>query len=485
MDILLIDPPYRSLKGMSADSAYNLGLTSLAAYLRQGGIESAVLTGDMLMDFRNTFRRVFLPGVSPSEKKYAAGQQEYERIVNDTTHVVWKKMADIVKQTKPTAVGIQYLSPLRYVVEKTANLIRGIKPDIKIIVGSYHPTFCPEEVMQNPDIDFVIRGEGEISLLSLVKELKKDSPRWETVPGICYRDKDFQVQKNPDVDLIGNLDELPLPARDLVLNCDYDSYRLHSISTARGCPYTCSFCADRRLWNGKVRRRSVDNVVKELRLLKDTYKINYVDIVDGTFTFDRKYLQAFCNTMIDQKLNVAWRCTARYDNLDEDVLQLMKRANCSGLYLGFESGSDRTLQAIDKKMTVEQNLRVSKMVYDSGLLSATSILLGLPDESEEDIVKTLKIMKKIKTDILDVNSYIPLPGTPLYDSMSEEDKKNINWLKVGLKSFDNYFSKHISNDAFRRYLSEAYEIANKVRNRTIIRVIAKKILHSIAGLFKK
>lgn len=480
MDILLIDPPYRSLKGMPTDIGYNIGLTSLAAYLHNEGIETAVLMGDLLLDLPSTNKYL-----SMNLKKYAAGQRKYEMIVNDKTHLIWKKLADTVRQTRPTAVGISYLTPLKHTVERTAELVKEINQDIKIIVGSFHPTFCPEEVMQNPDIDFVIRGEGEIPLLRLVKELKKDSPKWETIPRIHYRDKDGQIQNNTGTNLINNLDELPFPARDQVLNCDYNTYRCHSISTARGCPYTCTFCADRRLWGGKVRRRSVANVIEELKLLKDTYKIDYVEFVDGTFTFDRKYLRAFCNTMIDYKLNIEWRCTARYDNLNEELLHLMKKANCAGLYLGLESGSDKVLKAIDKKINVEKILTVSKMIYNSGIPSVTSVLMGLPDESQEDMEETLKLMKKVKTDIFDVNSYIPLPGAPLYDSINEEDKKNIDWRKVGFKSLDSHFSKSISPDDFRKCQSEAYKIANNVRNKAIVRFGAKTFFRFAARNLKK
>jgi len=480
MDVLLIDPPYRSLKGRPSDKGYNVGLMSLAAYIRNEGIETAVLTGDLLMDLPDTNKWLSL-----NLKRYAAGQREYEMIVSDKTHFVWEKLADVVRQTKPAVVGITYLTPLKCVVERIAGLIREIDRDIKIVVGSFHPTFCPEEVMQNPDIDFVTRGEGEIPLLQLVKEIKKDSPKWEKVPGIHYRDGDGHVQNNPGTNMINNLDELPFLARDLVLNCDYNRYRVHSISTARGCPYTCSFCSDRRLWGGKVRRRSVDNVIEELRLLKDKYRVDYVDIVDGTFTFDSKYLQTFCNAMINHKLNIEWRCTARYDNLNEDLLQLMKQANCSGLYIGLESGSDRVLKSIDKKITVEQIIKVSKMINNSGIPSATSVLLGLPDEGKEDIEETLKLMRRIKTEIFDVNSYIPLPGAPLYDSMSEEDKKNIDWRKVAYKSFDNYFSRRMSSDDLQKYRSQAYKIADNVRKKTIVRLGSRMFFHSIANTLKR
>ena len=482
MDILLIDPPYTSLKGVSTDCGYHIGLTSLAAYLRNEGIGTAVLMGDLLVD---SLRANKNRGFTYNVKEYAAGQRAYEAIVSDKNHAVWKRLTDIVSETKPVAVGISYLTPLKYVVERIASLIKEIDQDIKIVAGSSHPTFCPDKVMQNPNVDFVIRGEGEIPLLSLVRELKKDSPRWEKVPGIYYRDGGGRVLNTNGVKLIDNLDELPFLARDLVLDCDYSHYRLHSIATTRGCPYTCSFCADKRLWGGRVRRRSVANVISEMKLLKDTYKIDSVDFADGTFTYDRRYLRKFCKSMIDQTLDLEWRCTARYDNLDEDILKLMKQANCSGLYFGLESGSNRVLKSIDKKITVEQIIKVSKMVHDSGIPTATSVLLGLPDETEEDMEETLKLMKMVKTDLFDVNSYTPLPGTSLYDAMSEEDRKNIDWRKVSLKSFDSYFSKSVSQDDFKSYIAEAYGIANRVRRKTLFRFAARMFFHSVAGVFKK
>ncbi|MEE8419729.1 MAG: radical SAM protein [Dehalococcoidales bacterium] len=480
MDLLLIDPPYMSLKSVSTDCGYNVGLTSLAAYVRKQGIDTAVLTGDLLMDVPSNKLWTHL-----SYKDYALAQQNYAMIVDDKDHFIWERIADIVKQTSPMAVGIPYMTPLKHVVERVARLVKEINGDIKVIAGHAHPTFNPEEVLQNPDIDFVIRGEGEITLLHLMNELKNDNPKLETVPGIYYRDRDDQVRSNAGVDLIRNLDELPFLARDLVLNCDYNSYREHELITTRGCPYTCSFCADRQLWGGVVRRRSVDNVIEEMKLLEDTYKVNLVAIVDGTFTFDRNYLQTFCNTLINLQLNIKWGCTARYDNLDEDLLRLMKRANCSGMYFGLESGSDRVLNAMDKKITVEKIIEVSNMVHDSGIPSFSSVLLGLPYETKEDAEATLKLMRTIKTDFYDVNSFIPLPGTPLYDSMSEEVKGNIDWRKVAMKSFDNYFLTSMSHEEFNEYVSEAYKIADSTRRKSLIRLGAKMLPRFVASTFKR
>lgn len=480
MDILLIDPPYIGLKGMPVDCGYHVGLTGLAAYLRDAGIETAVLMGDLLLDLPSGNK-----WLSSNLKKYAAGQREYEAAVNDKAHIIWKKIADQVKQASPAAVGISYLTPLKFVVERIASLTKEIDRDIKVLVGSFHPTSCPEEVMQNTDIDFAVVGEGEIPLRQLAREFKKDSPKWTNIPGIYYRGRDGQVQHNPGADLISDLDGLPFLARDLVLNCDYDRYRVHSIVTGRGCPYTCSFCADRKLWGGKVRRRSVASVMAELRLLKDTYRLNCIDITDGTFTYDREYLRTFCNAVIDHKLNIKWRCTARYDNLDEDLLRLMKKADCAGLYFGLESGSNRILKSVSKNLTVAKIVEVSKMVYDIGIPSVTSVLLGLPDEGKEDTAETLQLMKTIKADILDVNCYIPLPGTPLYEAMSAEDRRNLDWRKVAFKSFDNYFSKRMSDDDFKIYRAEAYQIADNVRRKTVVRFAVRMFFDSIIGMFKK
>jgi radical SAM superfamily enzyme YgiQ (UPF0313 family) len=486
MDILIIDPPYIVLKGLPADRGYNIGPVSLAAYLRKKGINSAVLTGDLLLDYHITNPVInIIHEWRTTVKSLAAGQRQIEMAVNDKDHIVWKKLAAAVRQINPKAVGIPYFTPMKSIVERVASLVREINPEIKIIVGSFHPTFCPEEVMGNPDFDFVIRGEGEIPLASLMKELNKANPKLETVPGIYYRDKVGQIQGNPGVSVICNLDELPFLARDLVINCDYDIYRNHNISTTRGCPYTCSFCADRRFWDGTVRRRSVENVIQEIKLLKKQYKVDSIDFVDGTFTYDRKYLETFCRTLINDRVDINWGCTARYDNIDENLLKLMKQSNCYGLYFGLESGSERVLKSMDKKLSLANVIRVSEMVRDSGITCISSVILGLPDEAKEDIDKTINLMKTFKTDFFDVNSYVPLPGSRLGDSLNEEEKAKIDWGKVAYKSYDNYFSNAMSEAEFRRSQLKAYQIADSIRRKSMFRLGLKKVSNSIARKLKK
>lgn len=480
MDILLIDPPYCSLKGIPTDVGYNIGLTSLAAYLRQEGYETAIVMGDLLMEvpFVNAWGW-FTVNLS----KYAEGQHKYSEIVDDQSHPIWQKISAIIREKQPKAVGISYLTPARNAFERVAALVKEIDSDIKVIAGSAHPSLCPEEVMKNPDIDLVICGEGEIPMAGIAAQLNQDRPEWNQVPGIYYRE-DGQVKNTPPPPPIRDLDQLPFIARDAVLECDYDRYRVHCLTTSRGCPYSCSFCSDRRLWGGKVRRRSVENVIAELEYLEQNYKVDVVDFSDGTFTYDRKYLEAFCKAVIDRDIGLKWRCTARYDNLEPDLLKLMKRANCGGLYLGAESGSDRMLDTMNKRITAAQIKEISQMVRDAGLDSITAIILGLPDETKEDIEATLDLMRHLKTDIFDVSSFIPLPGTPAWEAVPVAEKTDIDWRKVGYKSFDNHFLQNVSADEFRRYMSEAYKIAGRTQRRTVIRMAARTLGNKLSSRFK-
>jgi anaerobic magnesium-protoporphyrin IX monomethyl ester cyclase len=486
MDILLIDPPLFSLKNLSTRRAYCIGLTSLAAYLREEGVDSAILSGDTLVPISsgNSFTSLIPDWLKKSAKDVTSLQKTSEENTNNKDFLVWQRLVSKVRQISPLAVGIPYISPLKAVADRIAGLIKEVNPDIKVIAGAFHSTFCPEDVLRNPDVDFVVRGEGEIPLLALIREIKHDSPKWENVPGIHYRDSDGQIKSNPSVALIENLDQLPFPARDLVLDCDYKQFNNHSLITNRGCPYKCTFCSDKKLWGGIVRRRSVPNVIEEIKLLKNIYDINYIDIVDGTFTYDRQYIQSFCRAMIDNEFGINWGCTARYDNLDKELLALMKKAGCYGIYVGLESGSNKILESMVKKETVERNIEVSKMIYDSGLMQVTSVLLGVPDEEKEDIEKTIEVMRRIKTDFFDVNNYIPLPGTPLYDAMSVEEKQAINWQKIGYKSAEGFFSKRLTREELHEYQSEARDIADSLRRRSIVRLAVKMAANSVARVFR-
>jgi len=458
MDILLIDPPYKALKGIGSAYGYSINTVSLAAYLREGGFDSAVLTGNLLLDL--PVQETFTFDI----KKYAEGQRDYEKALGDEEHEIWQKISFHIRRLRPQAIGITCVTPAKDLVDKLASVIKSIDRDMQVITGGHHPTFCTAETLINPNIDFVIRGEGEIPLLRLIQEFQSDHPNFNNIPNLSYR-KNGKIIHNSIGDMIQDLDRLPLPARDLVIGCDYSRYKSHYIATSRGCPYSCRFCSDRRLWQKTVRRRSIENVIQEIRHINDTFDVNFIDFVDGTFTYDSEYTKQFCLNIIEQKIQIKWRCTARYDNINEEMLDLMKRANCAGLYFGLESGSERILKSVNKKLTVDKIIKTSELVAKSGIGSITAVLIGLPNEEKSDIESTLSLMQKIKTDVFDINCYVPLPGTELYDNLDSKDRNNINWRKVGFKSFDSYFTKKISRNDLAEYIREAYDIAENTQKK--------------------
>lgn len=459
IDILFIDPPCRSLKGDSLECCYSIGLVSVATYLKREGVSTAVCVADLLLD--PPFR-----GLDEfSVQKFLDGQKMYEQAINDGSHHVWVKIADVIKSCKPRAVCIPYRTTMTDSADKVASIVKTIDPKCFVIAGSHHATFCPEDVLSNPSIDFVVRGEGELPLMGLVNEIISGRNSWDSVQGISFRSNYGEITHTIDAPLIDDLDTLPLPDRDLVLFSNYNKYRIHYVSSARGCPYSCRFCSDKTLWRGKVRRRSVGNVIEELKQLKTKYKIQFIYFSDGTFTYDKKYLYDFCNKIIDEKIHLFWGCTARYDTIDEDMLKLMKSAGCCTLYFGLESGSPRILEAMDKKMSVETMIAKSEIAYRSGLVSMTAVLLGLPGESADDIQQTLDVMRRLKTNIWDVNCYVPLPGTPMYDEMELEEKRALSWTNISYKSYDNCFSKNISSEDLKRLLAEACAISEECLQR--------------------
>ena len=467
MDLLLIEPPYKSLKGVGAECGYTMSLTSLAAYLAQHGFDAGVVTGDTLLD---------LPASSPATldmEAYASGQQQYREIVGDSKHAIWRRIGEVISAHQPKAVGISYLTPLGGTVRQTAAAIKAVAPDVPVFVGGHHATFCAEDTARLENIDLVVRGEGELPVLGLARALANGSRRWEDVQGLTWVDSRGELRSTTQRPLLEELDALPEPARDRVLHCDFSKYRTHYAISARGCPYSCSFCSDRELWCKSVRRRSVDRFVDELVRLEAEYQPQHVDIVDGTFTFDRKYLKAFCEQMIARGSKLRWRCTARYDNLTEELLALLREAGCAALYFGLESGSSRTLTRVKKGIGVEQVKRMAAMVSQSGIVAITAVLLGTPGETAEDLRDTMKLMREVHADVFDVNVYVPLPGTPLYAAMPPEARAAIERDAAGYKSLDNSFSD-LPPDEFRPFQEEAYAIAAETLERFQARIAGPK-----------
>ena len=329
-----------------------------------------------------------------------------------------KRQPDVVGLTSTT---LTYKSALRII-----KIAKELNPNCLTILGGCHVTFWDDKALQEcPQLDIVVRKEGEITLLELMQNLEAGK-NFSDVLGITYR-KDGKIVKNADRPYIEDLDSLPFPAHHL---WPLDRLRkcgkvIFPVMTSRGCTFWCEFCTAVRMFGRRYRTRSPKSVVDELEFLQKNYGAEQFTFYDDTFTVNQTRTAEICDEIIARKLKIEWDCETRVDMVTKELLQKMKDAGCFAVWYGLESGSQRLLDAMGKGISLTQVMRAFKWTKEVGLMAVVGAILGLPNETKETVWETIKFVERLNPD--DVGYYIatPYPGTPMYDSMKEK-----GWLKV-------------------------------------------------------
>lgn len=324
---------------------------------------------------------------------------------------------------EPTLVGIASMTATIPSALKSARVAKEVCPDAKVLMGGPHATFADAEILtEEPAVDIIVRGEGEVTLL----ELAQNSPKLEKlgeIKGITFKDNN-QIVKTPDRSFIQNLDELPRPSYKSI---PIDRYRIYGkkflpIMTSRGCPFQCSFCVASQMFGAKFRARSPKNVVDEIEWLRDVYGAQGVSFHDDTLTLDRKRILDICDEIINRKIKLAWGCQTRVDQISKEVLAKMRKAGCNEVSFGVESGCQRILDAVKKKVSIEQSENAVKWAKEEGLFVAVSTIIGYPGETKETMKQTLDLIHRIKPDDVWLCLATPYPGTELRALV-----KNMGW----------------------------------------------------------
>jgi len=400
MKILLIDPPYTIFTGY--DSRYfPVGLSYIGSALKENGYDVVIYdvdrerqdTGDL--NFSEEYERL----------------DNYLREINGSNHFVWERIEKVVEDYAPDIIGITAMTMVFGSAIKTAEVCKKVQPEAIVIIGGPHVTDWPEICFQSPYIDFCLSGEGEESILLLLKAIKDKNTSSREIPGVSFK-KDGQVILRNSTPNISELDKYPFPARELLLNQDkYTSEDMGVIMTSRGCPYKCGFCSH----PPKVRYRNLDNVIEEISYVKDKYGTQQFTIKDDSFTVSRKRTIEFCGRLKKEGLDINWDCTTRVNLIDDELLDMMQDAGCNVIKVGIETGSERIMKEVNKGITLEQAKKAADMLNKHGFFWSAYFMYGLPTETKDDMLKTLEFMKELNPPYAGLGLYAPMPNTQMWD----------------------------------------------------------------------
>jgi radical SAM superfamily enzyme YgiQ (UPF0313 family) len=461
MKVLLIRPPYTRLKGIGQSPYFPLGLGYIAAVLKNNGYEVMIYhvenpgagDGKLHVDADITF------------DTRSISQKRYLDSIKDDGHAVWREVRGVLADYKPDVVGISILSVEVPSALKLSRICREYDDKCRVVWGGLHPSFMPEACLNNREVDFVIRGEGEFSMLALLKSFERGDGLSE-VAGLSYR-RNGEFVHNPQGDPVV-LDELPYPEREnLIFPESFDFKSLGSMIFSRGCPFRCSFCSSRNFWDKKVRLRSAENVVGEISFLRKAYGTKHIMFWDDTFTFNRNIIRKHCRAIIDADLKISWKTATRADLVDEDMLDLMKKSGCVKLEIGVESGSERMRKLINKDVTHEQIMDAMQLIDRKGLGVGTFFMAGFPEEKVEDLEQTFSLMKEINSSEIAFNVFDPMPGSSEYEKCVSMGlvPEDADWNEFPFWP-DAHYMKYVGREEFTRYANEmarwVYEYNNSL-----------------------
>ena len=295
---------------------------------------------------------------------------------------------------------------------------------IKVVVGGPHASFMAEEILESGSADFVVRGEGEKTMLELVKALSQGG-NLEQIRGLSYR-LDNEVTHNADRTYSDDLDTLPFPARNLL---NMDKYRtsklgtrsITSILTSRGCPYQCSFCASSKLAGTFWRARSVESIIEEIQFVKDTYGYRAFAFVDDNFTLNPQRVIDLCEEISKRNLDVHWWCFSRVDTIvkNPEMVSLMYEAGCRSTYIGIESRNQETLDSYNKKISADISREAISILKDNKIEMTASFIIGALNEDKEMVEDTLRFAKSLNPNTVSFTILTPYPGTDLFEQVKD------------------------------------------------------------------
>ncbi len=484
--ILLIDPPFFRFMG-ERQSSTPLGLAYIAGTMRKHGFDTAIYNADF--EHREEMpecNKAFLNEVSTFDL--------YRNGVTDISHPIYKEVLSVIAQTRPDLIGMTVRTGKFFVSKTLISLIKESFPDTPLVIGGNHVTADPEHSLRRTKADYAVRGEGEQTFLLLVESLNKN----ERLPGlnsVSFRSRG-EIVHNPRAPLIQDLDSLPYPDRDAILYKEAMSpIDFGNIFSSRGCPFSCTFCDSRTTWTRKVRRRSAKNVVEEMLALKAKYGTSFFSFSDDCFVTKVKQTFDLCDE-IDRsglsslrKKQFRWWCEIHPHLITEPLVTRMKKAGCVAIAIGAESGSQRTLDHINKASSVDVIRRAAAIIKACDVDLTTFFMIGFPWEKEEDIKATIELMAELDPDSGNLSILTPLPSTPVYSYCAERGlvQYHEDYLDCFHQRNSFFCSDGISEERSKEIIMEAFrrvdELIEGNRKKKIERTLQSTLLPKLESAF--
>jgi anaerobic magnesium-protoporphyrin IX monomethyl ester cyclase len=459
--VLLINPPFQRLKGVR-NLYFPLGLGYLAGSLKAADFACAIYNAENPKED---------PATDHNLLSLLDQHHNYMRAIATDQHPVWDEVRATIRDYKPDIVGLSVMTPIYGSGHRINRIVKELFPECRIIWGGPHPTAQATEVLDElSDVDFTVQGEGEETMVELCREIAAGQIDYSHVTGIGWRSPNGAV-KNAARSYVENLDDLPWPDKTADLHFDYylrdpERAQIGNLFGSRGCPFKCAYCSSHTLWSRRVRVRSPENVVAEMKYLKENFGVERFSFLDDTFTMHRKWASAICERMISEKLDVRWGCYTRLDVLTEELLLTMKKAGLAEVDVGVETGSQRMADFLQKNIKLDRVRDMAKVLNKRRVNWNAFIMMGLPTETREDIQATLDFVHEIRPIRCILSVFTPYPGDALYDYCVDNGLivGKPEWSRFSHHSPENCFVDGIAKEDFEPLVLKMFTLIEQYNN---------------------
>ncbi len=459
--VLLVNPPFQRLKRVQ-NVYFPLGLGYLAGGLKAAGFCCRILNAE------NPQTDTMQPH---NHLSLLEQHHQYIQALQDEHHYVWQELRQTIQDFAPDILGVSVMTPVYGAAVRVNKVARALLPDLRIVWGGPHPTVQAREVLcDEPEVDFVVLREGEVTLVELCNALRAGRPDLAQVAGIAYRGP-AGVHVNQARELVTDLDALAPPDKSADLNLDVyardpERAALGNLFTSRGCPFRCAYCSSHTVWGRRVRYRTPASVVAEMQHLQREYGVERFTFLDDTFTMNRAWVTAVCDAMLAAGLKVRWGCYTRLDILSDELLLKMRAAGLAEMDVGIETGSQRMADKLQKNIQLDRVREMARVLNRRHINWNAFIMMGLPDETEADIQATVDFIHEVKPVRCILSVFTPYPGDALFDLCRARglipDKPE--WWRFSHHSPENCFVQDIPKAEFERLVHYVFTLIDRYNN---------------------